>query len=37
MKLLSPEKGKLVVLGDIDLLKYLFELLQKQDSEEAII
>lgn len=37
MKLLSPEKGKLVVLGDIDLLKYLFELLQKQDSEENIM
>ena len=36
MQLLSPEKGKLVVLGDVDLLKYLFELLQKQDGGESI-
>ena len=28
--------GKLAVLGDVDLLKYLFELLQKQDANERI-
>ncbi|ATV31604.1 ATP-binding protein [Prevotella intermedia] len=36
MELSSPEMGKLAVLGDVDLLKYLFELLQKQDANERI-
>lgn len=36
MELSSPVMDRFAVLGDSDLLEYLFELLQKQDAEEII-